>query len=412
MEPEPWEALDIDEAEDSLLLLPCKRKSSILISSTNSNKFDLRPCSFNPTIPGPAGAVQSAMHRKSSMSIGEEPIPTQEYIRRVVEDPSLQNDDDFARDPWLFAVDFVRRQGLVGEDGVAIGTPLSCIKNGINMDKISQIVAIVKSSTPNGLGGMMVTLKDPTGTIDASIHHRVLTESEFSKDISVGTVLILQKVAVFSPSHSTHYLNITLGNIVKVISKDCEIPLDQTYPSLMVKHASTTAESSEKSWEPPKTVCVSQGRTEGILNCLRQNTNMRGAEHNDKELEKGNASVSSSFCDAGDSRNNNSVEEEETIVVSVDVADGRKGTSVDTGTDDHEQGILSSKQPGHLNEARKNNILGKLQCTSVTEKVIDTPNSEENENTNGVKKQRQMLISRGSLPEWTDEQLDELLSFD
>lgn len=113
MEPEPWEALDIDEAEDSLLLLPCKRKSSILISSTNSKDFHFRPCSFNPAIPGPARAVQSAMHRKSLMGVNEEPIPTQEYIRRAVEDPSLLNDDDFARGPWLFAVNFVRRQGIL-----------------------------------------------------------------------------------------------------------------------------------------------------------------------------------------------------------------------------------------------------------------------------------------------------------
>lgn len=30
-------------------------------------------------------------------------------------------------------------EGLVGEDGVAIGTPLSFIKNSINMDKVSQV---------------------------------------------------------------------------------------------------------------------------------------------------------------------------------------------------------------------------------------------------------------------------------
>ncbi|XP_044465577.1 uncharacterized protein LOC123195800 isoform X2 [Mangifera indica] len=297
-------------------------------------------------------------------------------------------------------------EGLVGEDAVAIGTPLSFIKNSINMDKVSQIVAIVKSSTVNGLGGMMVTLKDPTGTIDASIHHRVLTVGEFSKDISVGAVLILQKVAVFSPSHSTHYLNITLRNIVKVISKNCEIPSDQNYPALMVKDDNTTVENSEKSWELPKTALVSQGRTEGILNCLRQNTNMRVPEHNDKELEEGNTSVSSSFRGIRHSRNNNSVEEEETIVVSLDVAGGRKGTSCVTGTDSHEQEISLSEQPSHLNQERKNNLLGKFQRRSVAEEVIDTRNNEED------KKPRQVLISGGSLPEWTDEQLDELLSFD
>lgn len=36
--------------------------------------------------------------------------------------------------------------------------------------------------------------QDPTGTIDASIHHRVISEGIFGKDLSVGAVLILQKV--------------------------------------------------------------------------------------------------------------------------------------------------------------------------------------------------------------------------
>lgn len=36
--------------------------------------------------------------------------------------------------------------------------------------------------------------QDPTGTIDASIHHRVISEGNFWKDLSVGAVLILQKV--------------------------------------------------------------------------------------------------------------------------------------------------------------------------------------------------------------------------
>ncbi|MCI19998.1 hypothetical protein A2U01_0041158, partial [Trifolium medium] len=63
---------------------------------------------------------------------------------------------------------------------------------------------------------MTVTLKvDPTGIIGASIHRKVFTKVEFGKDITVGSVLVLQKVAVFSPNGSTCYLNITLSNIVK-----------------------------------------------------------------------------------------------------------------------------------------------------------------------------------------------------
>ena len=43
-----------------------------------------------------------------------------------------------------------------------------------------------------------VWFQDPTGSINASIHHKVLSEGEFAKDISVGAVLVLQKVWLHS----------------------------------------------------------------------------------------------------------------------------------------------------------------------------------------------------------------------
>ncbi|KAI7730505.1 hypothetical protein M8C21_007095, partial [Ambrosia artemisiifolia] len=92
-----------------------------------------------------------------------------------------------------------------------------------------QVVAVIKSCTPNGLGDMTVALKDPTGTASGTIHHKVLTEGDFRKGICVGSVLILQKVSVFSPSRSTHYLNITKRNLVKVFYKDGGSSQKQTF---------------------------------------------------------------------------------------------------------------------------------------------------------------------------------------
>lgn len=142
-------------------------------------------------------------------------------------DPAAAADDDFSRDPWLFALEFIRREGLV-DNGGTIGTPLSWIKTEPKLGnrKVAQVVAIIKSCTPNGLGDLMVTLKDPTGTVDASIHGKVLVEGRFAKDITVGTVLILQKVSIFSPICSARYLNITLNNVIKAIPKDTK-PLSE-----------------------------------------------------------------------------------------------------------------------------------------------------------------------------------------
>lgn len=44
------------------------------------------------------------------------------------------------------------------------------------------------------IGMSVISFQDPTGAIDASIHRKVLAEGGFGKDISVGSVLILQKV--------------------------------------------------------------------------------------------------------------------------------------------------------------------------------------------------------------------------
>ena len=67
----------------------------------------------------------------------------------------------------------------------------------------------------------MVTLKDPTRTISARVHHKAASDGEFGKDITVGSVVVLQKVAVFAPTRSTCYLNITLRNILKVWDHLC-----------------------------------------------------------------------------------------------------------------------------------------------------------------------------------------------
>ncbi|KAK3228288.1 hypothetical protein Dsin_008150 [Dipteronia sinensis] len=424
MEPEPWEVLDLDLHED-FVLVPSKRKNPLpSLSPPPKTPKTLQPCSlrpqsqsqFHPTriLPGPAGAVQSAMHRKFLMDsdAGEEPIPTQEYIRRAVEDPG-HDDQDFSRCPWLFAVDFVRREGLVGSDGMAIGTPLSFIKTGIVTNKVNQIIAIVKSSTPNGLGDMMVTLKDPTGTIDASIHRRVFTEGEFGKDVSVGAVLILQKVAVFSPSRSTHYLNITLGNIVKVISKEYGTPLEQNRPALVVKHAALgVVESSEESPLPSKSISLSQGRTEGILNCLTQNANARSSVPFDKQMEKVNASYRSSSCGSGGSRSQNFGVEKEVLTAREEAAEITEEVALGLQTHVNEQEILLDEQPKSLNQPGSDNLSGDVRCINTSVKFVDISNNEEIGNIDGVKKQSQLLTSKGPLPEWTDEQLEELLAFD
>nr|GFB55109.1 hypothetical protein [Tanacetum cinerariifolium] len=86
------------------------------------------------------------------------------------------------------------------------------------MDKV--VEDVVNSCSPNMLGDLNVTMKDLSGTIPRTIHHKVIGKGGYGKDITVGAAMILTNVSVFSPTPSKHYLNITMQNVVEVFRKD------------------------------------------------------------------------------------------------------------------------------------------------------------------------------------------------
>ncbi|GKB61598.1 transposase, MuDR, MULE transposase domain protein [Tanacetum coccineum] len=146
------------------------------------------------------------------LSWDEAAMSTQEYMKKVVED--VDEDDDFKSESWISASDYVNVNG---------GTVSGClgdIDNNLKKWKLDQVVAIVKSCSPNMLGDLTVTMKDLSGTIPGTIHYKVIGEGGYGKDITVGAVMILANVSVFSPKPSMHYLNITKRNGVKVFCKD------------------------------------------------------------------------------------------------------------------------------------------------------------------------------------------------
>ncbi|KAK9277988.1 hypothetical protein L1049_027545 [Liquidambar formosana] len=449
---ESWEALDVDDSDLPSLLRPCKRQhhqspsKTTTTTTTTSSQLLLQqsqsipqtllsqsqhslpcpaeappppPSTASPRlIPGPARAVQAAMHRRTfnnqmSCPGDEDPIPTLEYLRRAVEDGNNDEDEDFTRNPWLSAVDFARRHG--SGDGLAIGTPLCSIKDCQNIARVPQVVAIIKSCNPNGLGDLMVNLKDPTGTIGASIHQRVIAEGEFGREITVGAVLILQKVVVFSPSRSAHYLNITLSNVVKVISKDSGPPSRQNCSAPVVNNAtSATGECGGRPGMPQKAFSLVQRRTEGVLNEARETINVRGSAQNDIQMEKSDPAPGSSCYSNRNTRNQNASVEREPLLTRQDAAKAIAKLAVRKDTNDNDIGVAVDNPPNSWKQADGDNLLGSIQCNSTATNLVEVPADQDQEVriTNGVKKQRQPLIARASLPQWTDEQLDELFAVD
>ncbi|GKB31168.1 hypothetical protein Tco_0870569 [Tanacetum coccineum] len=82
-------------------------------------------------------------------------MPTHEYIRKIIKDAN--ENDHFTRDPRLSGVEYLNAEG-----GIASGY-FGDMKTFCKNIKLEKVVAVIKSCTPNALGELIVTLKDPFG---------------------------------------------------------------------------------------------------------------------------------------------------------------------------------------------------------------------------------------------------------
>nr|GEV57779.1 transposase, MuDR, MULE transposase domain protein [Tanacetum cinerariifolium] len=79
-------------------------------------------------------------------------MSTQEYMQKVIED--VGEDDDFKSSAWVSVTNYVTATG---------GTVIGCLgdnDNNMKKWKLDQVVAIVKSCSPNALSDLTVTMKD------------------------------------------------------------------------------------------------------------------------------------------------------------------------------------------------------------------------------------------------------------
>ncbi|GJX60969.1 reverse transcriptase domain-containing protein [Tanacetum coccineum] len=130
---------------------------------------------------------------------------------KITEDAS--KDDHFIGGPWLRAVVYLHAEGVMATG--CLGDMKKYFKDG----KLKTVVGVIMSCTPNALGYLTVTMKDPSGTMGGKIHYKVFEKDEaYAKTINARAVLILRNVSVFSQKPSKHYLNITLRNIVMVFN--------------------------------------------------------------------------------------------------------------------------------------------------------------------------------------------------
>ncbi|GKE25237.1 hypothetical protein Tco_1436749 [Tanacetum coccineum] len=188
-----------------------------IVQLSSSTRVEPSSSTSNPVriILGPAGIVQQAKMLKEKVFILDSDgalMSTQEYMQKVVED--VGEDDDFKSGAWASATSYVTATcGIVTEC-------LGDIKNFLKKEKLDEVVAIVKSCSPNDIGDLNVTMKDLSGTIPGTIHHKIIGDGGYGKDTTVEAAIILANVSVFTPKPSKHYLNITMRNVIKVFRKD------------------------------------------------------------------------------------------------------------------------------------------------------------------------------------------------
>ncbi|CAN6165762.1 unnamed protein product [Urochloa humidicola] len=210
-----WDdVLDLDDS-DILLDAPAPSPTSRSCAAATSSNDDEPPHpSHHHRIPEPAVAAQDVTRLRS---VGRSPLAA---LGRA---DARDQDADFQLPPWLCALQFLGKDRAWEQPGI------KAIKKEETLCRAPLVAGVVTSCKPNGLGDLMVILKDPTDTVAAAVHKKVLLEGNNGQDISVGCVILLSKVSVFRPTHKACYLNI--NKVIKVFSKDCDAPSKQVTSS-------------------------------------------------------------------------------------------------------------------------------------------------------------------------------------
>ena len=96
---------------------------------------------------------------------------------------------------------------------------LDCLPSKCPTRKVARLVGLVKHVEAGGDGNAFVSLKDPSGSIGATVQSEVVENPTVRRgEISPGAVLVLEKVSLFSPDDKNQCLCITLSNILQVFA--------------------------------------------------------------------------------------------------------------------------------------------------------------------------------------------------
>lgn len=160
---------------------------------------------------------------------------------------------------------------------------------------------------------------------------------------------------------------------------------------------------------PRWTFSPSQEVAERTMNSFRQTTKLRGSTQSDKDAEKGNAAPQSGCLANGKSRTQDALKEKESLFMRMGFANGMTAVAPRKDTIGIDKENVSSEESNPCEQTEVGNTSGNTHGIGETANLID---DQESSGTNGANKKSQPAVSRTSLPQWTDEQLDMLMAFD
>jgi hypothetical protein len=175
---------------------------------------------------------------------------------------------------------------------------------------------------------------------------------------------------------------------------------------LLISWLYLQTETCEKSWmQPSSALSRPQERTEGTLNNIRLDSRFREIAGNGNQRDE-ILVLSSSHSVNGVDRNHITVLDRENLSPRQDGAgpvEATYGDELESETEDHQN---------HPKLGEGDNLVGISQFSSSTKNSAHISVGQEIGMENHLERQQEVMNSKSSIPQWTDEKLDELFAFD
>lgn len=174
---------------------------------------------------------------------------------------------------------------------------------------------------------------------------------------------------------------------------------------MLISWLSLQTERHENLWMPGSTLSLLQERAEGIMTNLRLDSRFRQVADNGRQRDE-ILVLTSCHSDIGSDRNQETVLDRENLSLRQDNA----GPVIVTRSGELESEMENQPNPPILGE--EDNLAWIAQGNSSSTNSVHISVGQETGRENHSERLKEIINPTGSIPHWTEEQLDELLAFD